>query len=124
MSDHMKTTRKIDIIVNVFLPLLLGYFIYNSGDAGRMNLLVKNHLPDGLWAYSFMAAILIIWNRQVNYVWIAIACLLSGGFELMQCLHWVAGTGDIMDILAYLIFIGLAILINHYSRKIYTVQSG
>ena len=118
----MKIIRQIDLVINVILPLLLGYFIYHMGDAGRISALIKNHLPDGLWAYSFITAILIIWNRQVNGLWIVIACLLSAGFELLQYFHWIAGTGDIIDMIAYLLFTGLALLINHYSRKMYSIK--
>src|SRR5258706_3253405 len=119
----MKITRQIDVIVNVFLPVLLGSFRVYLGDPGRAPVLIRNHLPDGLWSYSFMAALLITWNRQVNYLWITIACLLSAGFELLQYFHWIAGTGDIIDLVVYLLFIGIALWVNHYSRRIYTVKS-
>jgi hypothetical protein len=46
----MKINTSSDILLNVFFPLLLGYFIYFLSDIIAMPLLVKNYFPDGLWA--------------------------------------------------------------------------
>jgi hypothetical protein len=114
----MKITRRNDIILNVFFPLLLGYFIYSIANTGAISLLIKNYLPDGLWAYSFISLILIIWNRRFNFLWIFTSFLLAASFEVFQYFHFIPGTADGMDILVYFIFISSGLLANHYFRKI------
>jgi hypothetical protein len=113
----MKLRKHADIILNVISPVLGGCLIYYLGYAGYLPSLVQNYLPDGLWAYAFISAILIIWNRRVNLLWLIIVCLLAAGFEILQYLQLINGTPDIADAVVYLTCIGLGILINHFLQK-------
>jgi len=119
----MKINKSSDLLLNVFFPLLLGYFIYFFSDIMSMPLPVKNYFPDGLWAYSFISAILILWRREFNSLWITIAFLLAACFELMQYVHWLQGTGDMFDILIYVTFFGIALSANKFFKNPGSIKS-
>jgi len=71
---------------------------------------VKYNLADGLWLYSYMATISIIWkvdNSFSLYAWIIIALLSAFLMETLQSYHVVPGTFDWYDLLAYIIFASL-----------------
>jgi len=113
----MKITKAFDIILNVALPLLVGYFIYFINSTEKFYPALKNHLPDGLWAYSFISLILIIWNRRLNLYWIVFGYLFAAGFELFQYLRLVPGTADMIDVIVYFIFMGMGIGINNFFKN-------
>ena len=61
-------------------------------------------LPDGLWAYSFVATMTLIWGRIKNVttgMWISIAPLLGCGSEILQAFHYLPGTYETTDLVAY-----------------------
>jgi hypothetical protein len=118
----MKINKVSDILLNVFLPLLLGGLIYLVADSATF-LPVKNYFPDGLWAYSFLSAILILWNRSLNYFWIGLSFLVAICFELLQYLHWLRGTGDIADTLVYFAFFMLALVSNRLFKQYGSLKS-
>ena len=62
-------------------------------------------LPDGLWLYSFISMIIIIWYKhyQLKY-WVVAILLLSICSEIFQAIGWVHDTFDYNDLLMYLIF--------------------
>ncbi|MFO8193051.1 MAG: hypothetical protein R6U08_09905 [Bacillota bacterium] len=69
--------------------------------------------PAGLWAYSFNFSLLYIWHDaecKIKYIWMILVPVAAVGLELGQLLGFVAGTFDIVDIIHYLIFIGLSFL--------------
>lgn len=113
----MKITRQTDLLLNVISPLLLGCFIYFLGSYELLPQLLKNYLPDGLWAYAFLSAILIIWNRQLNYTWLFISFLLAACFELLQQYQLLAGTADIADIITYFFFMGAGLFSNRFFKQ-------
>ncbi|MBI5857459.1 MAG: hypothetical protein HZB42_07390 [Sphingobacteriales bacterium] len=115
----MKISRSFDIIVNVLFPLLIGYFIYYAGENGFINPMIKNYLPDGLWAYSFTSALLIVWNREINIFWIIIAFVAALSIELLQYFGLMPGTADAFDFLMYAIFILTGLLTNKYYIKLF-----
>jgi hypothetical protein len=119
----MRLRKPADILVNVISPVLAGCLIYYGGHAQQLPALVQNYLPDGLWAYAFISAILIIWNRQIHPTWLIIVCLLAAGFELLQYLQLISGTADMIDIAVYLICIGLGVLINYFLKEKYITQT-
>jgi hypothetical protein len=120
----MKISKSSDILLNVFFPLVAGYIIYCLSGFHSLYLLIKNYFPDGLWAYSFLSALLIIWRRQVNVGWISFVFLLAAFFELAQYLQWTAGTGDSADVIMYFIFFGAALCVNKYFKKTYSNETG
>ena len=110
--NPMKFGPKTDLFLNVFFPLVLGILIYWAGSRFSLPSVVRNHLPDGLWAYSLMSAILLVWQRRMVIGWIFAVFGLSIGFEMLQYYHWIGGTGDLYDVLTYFMFFGLALAIN------------
>lgn len=115
----MKFNRFADIVLNVFLPLLLGYLVYYAGQQGRISLTVKNFLPDGLWAYAFISALLIIWNRSLPLIWIVAVYLLAAGFECLQYYKIVAGQPDVWDGVIYFLFISFGLVLNKTFKSLY-----
>ncbi len=83
--------------LNIILPLVLGLLIYIVNRPG----IIRNHLCDFLWAYSLA--------NSLNYIGLDkrqtfIITLLTGVvFEVLQLLHLIRGTFDILDILAELL---------------------
>ena len=68
---------KIAILVHVVCPLLIGLAIYYFTTSIAFTHLIKNHFADGLWAYAFISAILLIWERQVNWFWIGCVVVVA-----------------------------------------------
>ncbi|TDW95833.1 hypothetical protein [Dinghuibacter silviterrae] len=114
----MKFDRRVDILLNVILPLSLGLFIYWSAQRISIPAVLKNYLPDGCWAYAFISSILIIWDRKVNIRWITPVFLLSACFELLQYRHLIPGTGDVKDVAVYFLFFSIALILNQIFRTL------
>ena len=112
----MKLTKRADILLNMILPLVLGIGIYRAADMAAMPSLVRNYLPDGLWAYAFLSSILLIWDRAINMAWTAVAFLLAIGYEAAQYGHLIPGTGDIFDVMTYFLFFGIALMLNTFFK--------
>lgn len=90
-----------------FSALILGCLIY-VGESISLNqpAIIRNHLPDGLWATSFAASICCIWHNNLTYcyIWIGIAIVIMISFEVLQYLGAIRGTGDPLDVIVYLMF--------------------
>ena len=112
----MKFNKILDISLNIFLPILLGYSVYILSSFIVVPALIKNHLADGLWAYAFISSILIIWEREINILWICIAFIISCCFELLQFYHQIPGTGDVYDVLSYFLFFIIALKLNQFFK--------
>jgi CHASE2 domain-containing sensor protein len=64
---------------------------------------MANYLPDALWMYG-ITAFFCIWHHKhpkERLYWTSVALLLGISYEVAQYKHWVAGTADLLDILAY-----------------------
>jgi hypothetical protein len=91
------------IIVNIFLPLVVGslvYYFYKR--AIVISAPIRNFTPDFLWFYSFTFSILIL--REFNLLnKITVVIYLSSPliFELFQKSGLIPGTFDLYDIIAY-----------------------
>jgi hypothetical protein len=110
----------LDVLSNVILPVAAGGVIYRClSGRGGMEKLIRNYLPDGLWAYALLSCVLIIWNRKVHRVWVLISALSAVLFEYGQYTGVLAGTGDWLDVAVYLVFFGLALLSNQYIKNIH-----
>jgi hypothetical protein len=124
-----------DLILLVVFPLLIGTLIYvlfrsnsilfNSWmkDSGfftyllKTRLLIQNsnltlnrylvyNLPDGLWLFSWLNFLLIIWEFEINKTsrLVIIASFLAAiSSELLQGLGFLSGTYDICDLFAYVL---------------------
>ena len=113
----MNLTKKYDIGINVIFPLLCGCLVYVISTDFNITSFVKGHLADGLWAYSLISAVLIIWDRKMDILWITAIFLLAIFFEFAQYFHLLPGTGDFIDVLVYLTCFVIGIFLNKYFRK-------
>ena len=84
------------------------------------NWLLFNY-PDGVWIYSFVSLMIIIWNKvesRMKFVWFSIAPILGISAEIGQYINIIPGTYDQFDLL--FCFLGSLlpfILIKKNSRK-------
>ncbi len=77
-------------------------------------------LPDGLWLFSYMALMLLIWKNKVNNnnaFWIFSVPLLVLCHEFGQLFKIFPGTFDIADIIFYLFGILLPLTLFTFKRK-------
>ena len=112
----MNVGKRSDILLNTILPLLLGIGVYRADGMVALPSLVRNYLPDGLWAYAFLSTILLIWDRTINIAWTVAAFLLAIGYEGAQYDHLIPGTGDIFDVITYFLFFGIALTLNMFFK--------
>ncbi|MBL0913309.1 MAG: hypothetical protein IBJ09_13150 [Bacteroidia bacterium] len=102
--------RTADIFLNLFVPLGLGVLLYLL----PLPALLRNYVPDALWAYACTSAILLIWDRSPHRGWLLFLFLSFVLFEALQKTGLVAGTADPGDVLAYFLAAGLALFLNPY----------
>ena len=114
----MRNLKLLDSFLNIILPILLGISIYLINSLNKVIILIKNFIPDGLWAYALISTILIIWDREINASWILINFLSFFLFELLQHFKIINGTGDYKDIIVYLLFSFLALFTNNHILKL------
>jgi hypothetical protein len=127
---------KLDIFLHVILPILIGILIYSLwrglniiDSTQKIFPLISTeniqewvifNLPDGLWLYSLLSTITIIWDyRQslYHFMWIILVLCLSLFSELLQAYHCILGTFDIKDIIAYLIAFSVYVLNFYFLNK-------
>ena len=112
-----------DILWNVVVPVLAGVFIYLFKYIGLFPLVIQNYFADAFWAYAFSSAILIIWDRKLNVLWMIVAFLFALFFELLQFGGYIEGTGDSLDVVVYALFFALAICLNKYFKNLNLPQT-
>jgi len=124
------------LLLRVIMPLFLGAWIYILFGAGNIRLvrwaegipplkkmretfegtdvpdwLVFN-LPGGLWIFALLQMVYFVWgNRKKAENWIVLCIILAIGHEIGQYMAWFSGTYDDMDVITYLIFIILSVLL-------------
>ena len=118
-----KLNTKTKILIHVVTPLIGGlaiYFMFRSKaiwinkklvkifgeNSDWSNLEIPNwvvyNLPDGLWSYSLMSAILLLFEIKIDresIPWIVIALLFPISFEVGQKFNITNGTFDLLDVL-------------------------
>lgn len=110
--------KLIDTLLTVLLPLITGILIYYFKIIAALPpSFITHHFADGLWAFSFINAILIVWNRQPAWGWLAFLFIIFIAFEVLQHLAVINGTGDLYDTITYFVFALLAIITNKYFKK-------
>lgn len=140
------------LLFKAFLPLLIGgmiYVIFRTDSllmfkwieqldlkgavmlvrdiAGLYNLenykIIFNTLPGGLWVYSYITFLMLIWKNEINrnnilyFVIIPAAAVLS---EFLQLAGIIRGTFDILDIVSYFSGMIFPFLINFKNLKFIT----
>lgn len=119
-------SRKVDIFgfANVVIPLLVGGIIYACispdvffvrwareqlgifsfdtymGEGLLVKNIVRNHLPDMLWSYSLVYALVLILGNKNKHILLAIvmSSVLGICLEYLQLVKVITGTGDILDV--------------------------
>ena len=79
-------------------------------------------LPDGLWLFSYLSLLLIIWDNKVskkNIFWIFLLPIIAIVSELGQFFKIVPGTFDIIDLIFYFAGSFLPILFFTNLKQIY-----
>jgi hypothetical protein len=76
-------------------------------------------LPDGLWAFSFSASILLIWRNEKSkkYLWLLVPILFAIIPEILQKFKLFPGTFDVYDLIMSLTGIGLSLLLTQFKNK-------
>ncbi|HVZ26710.1 MAG TPA: hypothetical protein VG842_11670 [Sediminibacterium sp.] len=100
----------------IILPLAAGVGIYYEGrktrtryeqwfqiEKGNTAWQISNWLPDFFWCISLLAAVSLVWNGwdKVPKYWKIVLWVGICSTEWLQHQHWIPGTGDWWDILAY-----------------------
>ena len=117
----MKYSKVYDSFLNVILPLLAGVLIYWADGRLQIPRVIRYHLPDGLWAYAFVSCLLIVWERKIHWPWIIGAMALCVVYEVCQYYHFIAGIGEVEDVMTYFLFFSIALLSNGFFKAlIYT----
>jgi hypothetical protein len=79
-------------------------------------------LPDGLWIFSYISLILLVWDNKLNnssIFWILIIPGLAVLSEILQFFDLCSGTFDVMDLIFYIAGVLTPILfLIHYNKKI------
>ena len=83
------------------------------------NAFVKYYFPDFLWAFSLNCLLHAIYLPNVKgSVKCSLIAFLTGVlYEVFQCLNIVSGTGDLVDVLLYLLAVVTVIFINQKGRR-------
>lgn len=113
LHQPMTKLKIVDFSIHALLPLAAGILYYWLA-ATFYSVPGGGYIPDGLWAYALFSSILIVWDRKINITWLSFAALTSIFFEIMQYLRLIRGTGDIIDVVIYLIFGSIAIITNRF----------
>jgi hypothetical protein len=121
-------------LFSVLVPLIVGITIYylwrGIGVFGLKPFFANSiphwiiyNLPDGLWFFSLLSCLFLIWDSSTIYyliTWICIFFFLTIFSEILQLLSLIQGTFDIFDIIAYLISCIIVLFLN---RNVYVKRN-
>ena len=126
----------IKILLNIVAPIFFGTTIYGLFRglhfidptekyfpiySAKLPDWLQYNLPDGLWFYALLSALSLIWqdnSSRILYLWLLLAIILSYLTEIFQALHFIPGTFDWKDLLAY----SIATIIYIFNFKIFNKQ--
>jgi hypothetical protein len=80
---------------------------------------VRFSVPDGLWAFAFTRAMILVWSgtwSRASAPWILLAPMVAIGSELGQGLRIVPGTFDVVDLLSVTLGSALALWRMNWRR--------
>lgn len=103
LGDGTYIANKINEVVSIeVVPISAG-----------MNI-VRNYLADYLWGLALSCGLLVVFDEGKKNVIASISLAVGCGilWEILQNMEKVGGTGDILDVIAYLFAGATAILIN------------
>lgn len=101
------------VLAKIDVSLIKEIFYFFDND------FVKYYLPDFLWAFSLNCLLHAIYlpNVKVSIKCSLVAFLIGVLYEVFQCLNIVSGTGDLLDVLLYLLAVVTVLLINQKGRR-------
>lgn len=111
LNPSLTPKKFIYFIGSVVLPIVVGSLFYYTTIKHLLPDLITNYLSDGVWAFAFSSALLLIWDGAINKFWRLTLLLTFPAFELLQMIHIINGSGDLYDILCYYLFSLLAFFI-------------
>ena len=82
--------------------------------------IIKFNLPDGLWLYASLNALIIIQKGDLNrpcIFWLSYLIIISFGSEILQYFKILNGTFDLCDLFAYTI----AVFFSSLNLKFYHI---
>ena len=105
----MKLHRK--ILLLIVFPLCVGASIYWIDSRVAVPLLIRNYLPDTLWAFAFTSSLSLTGiTRGRRIETIILTMFIAFLLEVLQ--RYISGTYDPLDLLAYATGIGCSTLIS------------
>ena len=97
LSNSISEMRLFTIPLSIYLP---DWFLYS--------------LPDGLWLFSYVSFLLVVWGNVIskhNIHWVILVPLIAIFSELGQLIKVIPGTFDVVDLCSYFLGAVLPILI-------------
>ena len=80
---------------------------------------VLYNLPDALWLLSFLFMNEAVWGKDNRkYIFVAVVTIFALGGEILQMYTLFPGTGDMLDIISYVIVL-IIYLINNFLINCY-----
>lgn len=113
----MGSSRFKIILLHCILPLMAGFIIYISGIENPLSVIIKNYLPDGLWAYAFGTTMLLIWDYRLPWKWLIAGWFILCLTEWLQNSGLMPGTADWLDLLTYTAGYGISISFGQYLNR-------
>ncbi len=97
LSNSIFEMRLFTLPLSIYLP---DWFLYS--------------LPDGLWLFSYVSFLLVVWGNVIskhNIHWVLLVPLIAIFSELGQLIKVIPGTFDVVDLCSYFLGAVLPILI-------------
>ena len=97
LSNSISEMRLFTLPLSIYLP---DWFLYS--------------LPDGLWLFSYVSFLLVVWGNVIskhNIHWVLLVPLIAIFSELGQLIKVIPGTFDVVDLCSYFLGAVLPILI-------------
>ena len=97
LSNSIFEMRLFTLPLSIYLP---DWFLYS--------------LPDGLWLFSYVSFLLVVWGNVIskhNIHWVLLVPLIAIFSELGQLIKVISGTFDVVDLCSYFLGAVLPILI-------------
>ncbi len=97
LSNSISEMRLFTLPLSIYLP---DWFLYS--------------LPDGLWLFSYVSFLLVVWGNVIskhNIHWVLLVPLIAIFSELGQLIKVIPGTFDVVDLCSYFLGAVLPVLI-------------
>lgn len=109
ISEIVSNYRLLTLPLKQYLP---DWFLYS--------------LPDGLWLFSYISIILLLWGNTIskkNILWFSLIPAIAISSEIAQVFSLVPGTFDLFDLLFYVLGTLVPFLIFRNSQTIKIIKT-